>query len=164
MSPLTFADPKLHVTAYEASVELKELGVIQTESWFYYDTKSKKLTNRNHGHILENLDRYLAAFTVTELGWMLPPWSISYLDPNNLWSWMAQFNEKFKYSSEGKDSSMAILMDTELEARYRLLSVLLLYEQVTIDEINYRLTNAIELIKVKGDYSRYVPPRRRTSK
>src|ERR687894_742319 len=71
------------VTSYNLSQRLKKCGVPQNAQ-YYWDTKGnllpKEETYANHFH-----DWYSAAFTVAELGLLLPEWCSSNRDLDGNW-------------------------------------------------------------------------------
>lgn len=72
-------DIELQVCSKEQAKKLKELGVIQTESYFIWGIglylSSHYLKDREHNVLNPDLD--FASFTVAELGVMLPPYTKS---------------------------------------------------------------------------------------
>ena len=112
------------LTSLELSKKLKELGVKQ-ESLFYwqgYLHSNKKIELVNQENLDINYD-YCSAFTVAELGEMLPINSIREVKtPNNKWliSWCGEISEDGLTSKWERFTE-----DTEANARAKMLIYLL---------------------------------------
>lgn len=120
-----------HVCALSQAKRLKELGV-NGKSYFHwvFRNKPREFWQVEELGVFEGLqspqDEY-SAFTVAELGIMLPDAYISW------------FDGEFWHCDIDEDSSFYLLGKTEAEARCEQLITLLISGEITIEEINKRL-------------------------
>lgn len=136
------------VCSIEQAKTLKELGVEQ-DSIFYYDARYDEpslfmpsyWSYRKRGILVEEKEAtadlrqkglLIAAFTVAELGVMLPPGYETMYCTNDGWR---------GFDLDGKDMCDSATYDTEAHARAEMLIHLLLTKAITAAEVNGRLNS-----------------------
>ena len=126
--------PTQQVTPLEQSKRLKELGVKQESlfEWAYYPSVRSQILSYRGSMLTPLGEPIAAAFTVAELGVMLPTHDECYLseyDPTKTdgKSWYSICNTKIIYS------------DTEASVRAVMLIYLLENNLITVEEVNSRL-------------------------
>ena len=118
----------------ELSVKLKKLGVNQL-SLFYHDTRLKKIAWWEDIQMapIDSKDRYISAFTVAELGNMMPC-SIKVKDEIfRLTIWRNEKNWSVFYGGENY-CVHDIIEDTEADARAKML-IYLIEEKLYGDQV-----------------------------
>jgi hypothetical protein len=117
------------VCSLESATKLKELGV-QRESLFYHHASLNKISWRGDIPISRSEfgDRYIPAFTVAELGEMLPT--------DYCLSGKTEYEEPFRAFWCGLENISWLWAETEAEARAQMLIHLLENHLVTAEDIN----------------------------
>lgn len=117
------------LTSYKTSEKLKELGIVQHKSQFYYvqnpDPDKKSFI---HYGIWVGEGEQIAAFLSSELGRMLPPFVSTYRTrQGKYWS--------HEHYEDGENTEKA----TEVESKADILIMLINKRIVTVEEINRRI-------------------------
>lgn len=147
------------VCTFEQAKRLKELGVEQVSFFYHYQTFINSVEEfkiipsqyEDYGSILNTgcierviggmtTNQFYSAFTVAELGVMLPPdlWaSYSYTDDEL--SFACHFWKQIDDSQHFSNSFYRKYAETEAEARANILILLLQNLRITPEEVNARL-------------------------
>jgi hypothetical protein len=124
------------VCSLEQAKRLKELGIIQTSIACYLGTELTLFERGVYNWAEQNNIDALAAYTVAELGVMMPDLTYSqYLKGEGVWIWSdcGTFNE---YPEDD------FTRNTEAESRADAIIYLLELEHITPEEVNNRLLNS----------------------
>ena len=98
-----------HVVSIDVAQQLKNLGVEQDSLFHWERLKSGEYYLQQDEFVGAFAEEWFSAFTVSELGILLPEWSSSHRDENGMWA--AHVNATF--------SDVAPILDEAIEADAR---------------------------------------------
>lgn len=125
-----------HVCSIELALRLKALGMGQTSLCYWYQNEGIKprVTMTLTQHSQRHAPQDIAAFTVSELGEMLPP-TIRFKNQGHLWIRKLRTAWQAGYLSDDHTWETCAQSDTEADALAKLLIWLIENGHVSVEEL-----------------------------